>query len=173
VIVKSDKINPAKEWLVYILKCGDGSYYTGITNCLSKRLKAHAAGVASKYTRSRLPVKVVYLEILRTKGPALQRELKIKKLSLEQKIVLIKAWEKSKKPPAKGGGFFFINYYATVSSILGFLSPTNSQIPSPIIPSNTSRTQGILLASPVLYAWDWYLNSTTCYPAGITTARKV
>ena len=84
------KTTPAKEWLVYILKCRDGSYYTGITNDLAKRLKAHTAGTASKYTRSRLPVRAVYRERLRTKSRALRRELKIKKLSREQKTLLIK-----------------------------------------------------------------------------------
>ena len=84
------KITPAKKWLVYILKCGDGSYYTGITNDLAKRLKAHNDGTASKYTRSKLPVKVVYRKILRTKSRALRRELEIKKLSRVQKTLLIK-----------------------------------------------------------------------------------
>ena len=87
----SIKTTPVKEWLVYILKCKDGSYYTGITNDLAKRLKAHTAGTASKYTRSRLPVKVVRREILPTKGRALSRELEIKKLSRVQKTILIKA----------------------------------------------------------------------------------
>ena len=87
----SIKTTPVKEWLVYILKCKDGSYYTGITNDLAKRLKAHTAGTASKYTRSRLPVKAVYREILPTKGRALSRELEIKILSRVQKTILIKA----------------------------------------------------------------------------------
>ena len=49
-------------WLVYLLRCSDGSLYCGITNDLPKRLKAHAAGKASKYTRSQLPVKLAYSE---------------------------------------------------------------------------------------------------------------
>ncbi|MBI5804910.1 GIY-YIG nuclease family protein [candidate division TA06 bacterium] len=85
------KTTTAKEWLVYILKCSDGSYYTGITNDLAKRLKNHATGTASKYTRSRLPVKAVYQEILPTKGRALRRELEIKTLTRIQKTLLIKA----------------------------------------------------------------------------------
>jgi predicted GIY-YIG superfamily endonuclease len=67
-------------WLVYLLRCSDGSLYTGITNDLPKRLKAHAAGKASKYTRSRLPVKLAYSEQKRTKSAALKRELAIKRL---------------------------------------------------------------------------------------------
>jgi predicted GIY-YIG superfamily endonuclease len=85
------KITPAKEWLVYILTCGDGSYYTGITNDLPNRLKAHAAGTASKYTRSRLPVKIVCRERQKNKSQALRRELEIKKMTREQKALLIKA----------------------------------------------------------------------------------
>lgn len=88
---KKDKLGVKNEWLVYILKCRDGSYYTGITNDLAKRLKAHTAGTASKYTRSRLPVKSVYWKILRTKGQALRREMEIKKLTRAKKYLLIKA----------------------------------------------------------------------------------
>jgi predicted GIY-YIG superfamily endonuclease len=72
-------------WLVYLLRCSDGSLYTGITNDLPKRLKAHAAGKASRYTRSRLPVTLVYSEPHRSKSAALKREAAIKKLSRPQK----------------------------------------------------------------------------------------
>jgi predicted GIY-YIG superfamily endonuclease len=65
-------------WLVYLLRCRDGSLYTGITNDLPKRLKAHAAGRASKYTRSRLPVRLAYSEHQRSKSAALKREAAIK-----------------------------------------------------------------------------------------------
>ena len=76
-------------WLVYILRCRDGSLYTGITNDLDKRLKAHAAGKASRYTRSRLPVALAYTEPQPTKSRALKREAAIKKLSRPQKIRLL------------------------------------------------------------------------------------
>ena len=72
-------------WLVYLLRCSDGSLYTGITNDLPKRLKAHAAGKASKYTRSRLPVKLVHSEPKRSKSAALKREAAIKKLHRAEK----------------------------------------------------------------------------------------
>lgn len=88
---KKETATRSKEWLVYILKCRDGSYYTGITNDLPKRLKAHTAGTASKYTRLRLPVKVVCRERQNNKSQALQRELEIKKLSRAQKLLLIKS----------------------------------------------------------------------------------
>ena len=76
-------------WLVYLLRCSDGSLYTGITNDLPKRLKAHAAGKASKYTRSRLPVKLVYSEPKRSKSAALKREAAIKKLRRAEKDRLV------------------------------------------------------------------------------------
>lgn len=75
---------------VYILKCSDGSFYTGWTNDLQKRLQAHNNGTASKYTRSRRPVEFVYIEKTDTKSAALKREAAIKKLTRLQKIALIK-----------------------------------------------------------------------------------
>jgi putative endonuclease len=76
-------------WLVYLLRCSDGSLYTGITNDLPKRLKAHAAGKASRYTRSRLPVKLAYSEPQRSKSAALKREAAIKRLRRAEKDRLL------------------------------------------------------------------------------------
>jgi putative endonuclease len=76
-------------WLVYLLRCSDGSLYCGITNDLPKRLKAHAAGKASRYTRSRLPVTLAYSEPKKSKSAALKREAAIKKLSRLQKDRLL------------------------------------------------------------------------------------
>jgi len=76
-------------WLVYLLRCRDGSLYTGITNDLPKRLKTHAAGKASRYTRSRLPVTLAYTETQPSKSKALRREAAIKNLSRRQKDNLI------------------------------------------------------------------------------------
>jgi predicted GIY-YIG superfamily endonuclease len=76
-------------WLVYLLQCRDGSLYTGITNDLAKRLKLHAAGKASRYTRSRLPVRLAYTEPQPSKSRALKREAAIKKLSRRHKESLI------------------------------------------------------------------------------------
>jgi predicted GIY-YIG superfamily endonuclease len=55
-------------WVVYILRCRDGSLYTGITNDLTKRLAAHRAGTGARYTRARLPVRLVYREVRATRG---------------------------------------------------------------------------------------------------------
>ena len=79
----------ALRWLVYLLRCHDGSLSTGITNDLPKRLKTHAAGKASRYTRSRLPLKLASTEPQPSKSRALKREVAIKRLSRRQKDDLI------------------------------------------------------------------------------------
>ena len=76
-------------WLVYLLRCSDGSLYCGITNDLPKRLKAHAAGRASRYTRSRLPVALAYSEHQKSKSAALKREAAIKRLRRADKDRLL------------------------------------------------------------------------------------
>jgi putative endonuclease len=80
---------PPVPWLVYLLRCRDGSLYCGITNDLPKRLKAHAAGKASRYTRSRLPVRLAYQEPQPTKSRALTREAAIKRLPRARKLALL------------------------------------------------------------------------------------
>lgn len=77
------------ENFTYILRCADGTYYTGWTNNLEKRLAAHNAGTASKYTRSRRPVELVYHECFETKEEAMGREWRIKQLTRAQKEALI------------------------------------------------------------------------------------
>lgn len=76
-------------WFVYILRCGDGSLYTGITTDLDRRCAQHNAGTASRYTRSRLPASMEYHEIQATRSSALKRELAIKALSRTAKEALI------------------------------------------------------------------------------------
>ena len=73
----------------YILRCGDGSLYTGWTNDIKKRLEDHNLGRGAKYTRSHLPVMLVYLETFETKGEAMKREAAIKRLSRPEKERLI------------------------------------------------------------------------------------
>lgn len=73
----------------YILRCSDDTLYTGWTNDLSKRLKMHNAGKGARYTRGRLPVKLVYYEVFATKREAMKREAQIKKLSRKQKLAFI------------------------------------------------------------------------------------
>ena len=74
---------------VYILKCCDESLYTGWTNNLKKRFKAHSMGKGAKYTRAKLPVELVYYEEYEDKIEAQKREYAIKKLSREEKLFLI------------------------------------------------------------------------------------
>ncbi|MDD3269736.1 MAG: GIY-YIG nuclease family protein [Syntrophomonadaceae bacterium] len=74
---------------VYIVQCNDGSYYTGYTTNIERRLQEHNQGLASKYTRGRRPVICVYHEELSSKSEALKRELIIKKMTRGQKTRLI------------------------------------------------------------------------------------
>ncbi|MGB9149346.1 MAG: GIY-YIG nuclease family protein [Burkholderiales bacterium] len=83
-------------WWCYILQCADGTLYTGITNDFAKRIAAHNAGTASKYTRVRLPARPVYREARENRSDAAKREAQIKRLTREQKIGLINRALKSK-----------------------------------------------------------------------------
>ena len=77
-----------KNHFVYILKCADGTLYTGYTTNPARRVRMHKLGLASKFTRSRLPVRLVHLERCITKSAALKRELEIKSLSRGEKLRL-------------------------------------------------------------------------------------
>ncbi|MFC4160219.1 GIY-YIG nuclease family protein [Chitinimonas lacunae] len=76
-------------WGVYLLCCADGTLYTGMTNRLQQRLARHRAGQASRYTRARLPVTLVYWEDCSDRSSALRREAAIKKLDRRAKLRLI------------------------------------------------------------------------------------
>jgi putative endonuclease len=76
-------------WYVYILKCNDETLYTGITNDLSKRVSSHNKGTGAKYTKTRLPVELVYYEEALDRSSASKREYQIKKLSKKDKINLV------------------------------------------------------------------------------------
>ena len=80
-----------KIWVVYIIRCGDGSLYTGITDDLERRFKAHESGKGAKYTRGRGPLELVYQENCADHSEALKREYALKKLPREQKLKLISA----------------------------------------------------------------------------------
>ena len=73
---------------VYMLRCVDGTLYTGWTNSLEQRVKAHNAGLGAKYTRARLPVRLVYRERCESKVQAMRREYEIKQFSRRQKLTL-------------------------------------------------------------------------------------
>jgi len=76
-------------WYVYILRCGDGTLYTGITGDVGRRLEAHRSGRGAKYTRGRGPLELVYTEEVSDKSAALRREYQIKRLRREEKERLI------------------------------------------------------------------------------------
>lgn len=78
-----------KQWKVYILRCGDGSLYTGVTTDVAARLEMHRSGRGAKYTRSRLPLELVYTEDCPDKVTAFQREWQIKHLTREEKLNLL------------------------------------------------------------------------------------
>lgn len=76
------------DWYVYMLRCGDGTLYTGITDDVQKRLAAHRAGKGAKYTRGRGPLELVYTEQQPDKPAALRREIAIKRLTRQEKLEL-------------------------------------------------------------------------------------
>jgi putative endonuclease len=78
-----------EKWFLYILKCCDGSFYTGITKDLERRLKMHQAGKASRYTRSHRPVEMIYQEAVGNRTKALIRECAVKELSRKKKEELV------------------------------------------------------------------------------------
>ena len=77
-------------YFTYILQCSDNTYYTGYTNNLEKRIEVHNSGKWAKYTRGRLPVRMIYSESFEKENDARKREYAIKKLSRKEKEVLIK-----------------------------------------------------------------------------------
>lgn len=76
-------------YYTYLVECSDGTFYCGYTTDLINRMLAHNSAKGAKYTRSRLPVKLVYYEAHKTKSDALKRESQIKKLTREKKLALI------------------------------------------------------------------------------------
>lgn len=76
-------------WWVYVVRCADGTLYTGVATDVPRRLAQHNAGTASKYTRSRRPVELVFRKAAKGRGAALRRELAIKRLSRREKLKLI------------------------------------------------------------------------------------
>ena len=78
-----------QNWKLYILRCGDGTLYTGITTDVERRLEEHRSGKGAKYTRGRAPLELVYTETGMDKSTALKRELAVKALSRQEKEKLI------------------------------------------------------------------------------------
>jgi len=76
-------------WTVYILRCGDGTLYTGITNDLERRMAEHDTGTGAKYTKGRGPFQLLYQEACQGRGPASKREIEIKSLDRKSKLSLV------------------------------------------------------------------------------------
>lgn len=85
--------NAGKRNYTYIVRCKDGSLYTGWTNHLEKRIQAHNEGKGARYTKSRRPVALVYWEVFETKQEAMRREYEIKHMARMEKIQLIRSFE--------------------------------------------------------------------------------
>lgn len=89
-------------WFVYILRCADGSLYTGVSKDIDKRLEQHNAGKGAKYTRSRVPVTLFYQESCEDRSGALRREAGIRRLTRRQKLALRGGSKKSVAENATG-----------------------------------------------------------------------
>lgn len=87
-----------RPWFLYILLCGDGSLYTGITTSVEARLNAHRRGRGAKYTRGRGPLELIYSERIPSHGDALRRELEVKRMSKEKKLALVATKKESDVP---------------------------------------------------------------------------
>lgn len=86
------------DWVVYIIRCSDGSLYTGITTDLERRFEEHRRGKGAKYFRGREPVEIVYREGLSSRAEASRREARIKSLGREEKLLLIQSRGSSSLP---------------------------------------------------------------------------
>ncbi len=80
---------PPTPWFVYIAECSDSTLYVGISNDVEKRIAKHNAGIGAKYTKGRLPVKLVYIEKCKDKSGASKRELQIKSWPRKKKLLLV------------------------------------------------------------------------------------
>lgn len=90
----------AKGWFVYVVRCNDGSLYTGITTDVGARVATHSAGKGAAYTRARRPVELVFWARARTMSSALKRELRLKALSRDEKLRLV-ASRPLRPPPVR------------------------------------------------------------------------
>ena len=103
---KTARKKRAEKWFVYMLTCCDQSLYTGITNDLERRLKMHSSGKGARYTRTRLPLELVYRETCRSRTDAMVRECAVKALPRPRKLALVEQYQQGplKIPKRKTGG---------------------------------------------------------------------
>lgn len=91
---------PPASWAVYLLRCGDGSLYAGATADLPRRVRQHQAGRGARYTRSHLPVELVWWVRARDRSAALRREAALKRLTRAEKLRLLQAGRRPRSPRA-------------------------------------------------------------------------
>ncbi|OGF47465.1 MAG: hypothetical protein A2452_03005 [Candidatus Firestonebacteria bacterium RIFOXYC2_FULL_39_67] len=91
-----------KSWYVYILKCIDGTFYTGITNDIKKRIETHNKGKGAKYTRGRVPVEIVYKKRCKDKSGASKKEARIKQSGKAVKLEIINKYKQKEGQSNKG-----------------------------------------------------------------------
>lgn len=87
----------------YMVRCKDGTLYTGWTNNIERRMEAHNSGTGAKYTKSRRPVKLVYCEEFPTKEEAMKREYAIKHMEKKEKEKMVLGWNEGKRPSFRQG----------------------------------------------------------------------
>ena len=86
-----------KQWVLYMLRCGDGTLYTGVTDDLQRRLAAHRSNKGAKYTRGRGPLQLCYLQNCEDHSHALREEIRIKRLPRQEKLLLCQEYERKEK----------------------------------------------------------------------------
>ena len=86
---KSSRRRKFEPWYLYILECNDGSFYTGVAKDVARRFKMHESGKASRYTRTHLPVKLIYQEKCKSRTQALVRECAVKTFPKKKKLALV------------------------------------------------------------------------------------
>ena len=98
-------MSPRAGWFLYMLRCADGTLYTGISNRLEIRVKNHSSGKGARYTKTRLPVELVFSRKIGTYSQALKRERRYKRKTRQAKIKLVEKWlsarARQKKTPSK------------------------------------------------------------------------
>lgn len=94
--MKTKKTSAKKIWVVYLLRCNDNSIYTGLTSDIEKRLMAHNKGTASKYTRTRLPAKLITMSRRMNRKEAMRLEIKIKRMPKGKKIAALTGIKRAK-----------------------------------------------------------------------------
>ncbi len=94
---RKKKSRAPERWFVYLLRCRDGSLYTGATTDVARRLREHNAGTASRYTRARLPAKLVYRETCANRSAALKREYAIKRLRRHRKEDILSRRDRTRR----------------------------------------------------------------------------